>query len=100
MKKHLESNRFLIKLMNSIHYNVYSEKIAPFNIYEMPNIQTEYIIHYGASEKAYAMLYASDQYNAANVEAIGETGMIRLAEGTEDLTQGGIYTSGADGLWK
>ena len=28
------------------------------------------------------------------------TAFITTAEGTEDLTQGGIYTSGADGLWK
>ena len=61
--------------------NVYWENISPFNIFEMPNIQTEYIIHYGAAEKAYAMLFASDAYNEAIVEAIGENGIIRIAEG-------------------
>ena len=61
--------------------NVYYEDISPFNIFEMPNIQTEYIIHYGAAEKAYAMLFASEKYNEAIVEAIGENGIIRIAEG-------------------
>ena len=61
--------------------NVYYEGVTPFNIYEMPNIQTEYIIHYGASEKAYAMLFAMGGFNVATVEAIGESGIIRLNEG-------------------
>lgn len=61
--------------------NVYYEGVTPFNVYEMPNIQTEYIIHYGASEKAYAMLFAMGGFNVATVEAIGESGIIRLNEG-------------------
>ena len=61
--------------------NVYYCGIAPFNIFEMPNIQTRYIIHYGATEYAYAMLYAMDTFNMVYVEAIGEQGIIRVNEG-------------------
>ena len=61
--------------------NVYYENIAPFNVYEMPNIQTNYVIHYGASEMAYAMLVALDNYQEIMVEAIGANGIIRLNQG-------------------
>ena len=61
--------------------NVYLEGYAPFNIYEMPNIQTNYVIHYGASEMAYAMLFANEAFNETIVEAIGKNGIIRLNEG-------------------
>ena len=61
--------------------NVYMEDIAPFNIYEMPNIQTTYIINYGASEYAYAMLYAMNTFNETVAQVIGSDGMIRLSEG-------------------
>ncbi len=59
--------------------NVYMEDIAPFNIYEMPNIQTTYIINYGASEYAYAMLYAMNTFNETVAQVIGSDGMIRLS---------------------
>lgn len=61
--------------------NVYSEGCVPFNVYEMPNIQTEYVIHYGASEQAYAMLYALETFNNAVIEAIGANGILRVNEG-------------------
>lgn len=60
--------------------NVYMEDIAPFNIYEMPNIQTTYIINYGASEYAYAMLYAMNTFNETVAQVIGSDGMIRLSK--------------------
>lgn len=60
---------------------MYSRGITPFNIYEMPNIQTEYIINYGAVEYAYAVLYASSMFNEAIVEVIGTNGIIKPAEG-------------------
>ena len=63
--------------------NVYMEDIAPFNIYEMPNIQTTYIINYGASEYAYAMLYAMNTFNETVAQVIGDEGMIRLGDSAD-----------------
>ena len=60
--------------------SVFFDGYAPFNIYEMPNIQTNYIIKYGATEYAYAMLYASKSFQEAFVEVIGDNGIIRLSE--------------------
>lgn len=60
---------------------MYSLGITPFNIYEMPNIQTNYIINYGAVEYAYAVLYASNMFNETIAEVIGTNGIIKLAEG-------------------
>ena len=60
--------------------SVFFDGYAPFNIYEMPNIQTNYIIKYGATEYAYAMLYASESFQEAFVEVIGDNGIIRLSE--------------------
>ena len=61
--------------------NIFYEGYAPFNIYEMPNIMTNYTIHYGANEIAYAMLYASSNYQESEVVAIGAEGIIRVDEG-------------------
>ena len=61
--------------------NVYNAGFVPLNIYEMPNIQTNYTIRYGANEYAYAMLVAMGGYNVAEVCAIGAEGMIRPAIG-------------------
>lgn len=61
--------------------NVYSEGYVPFNVYEMPNIQTNYYIYYGAKEYAYAMLVALGGYNETEICAIGSDGMIRLSQG-------------------
>ena len=60
---------------------VFGRGLAPFNIYEMPNILVNYIIHAGATETAYAMLYASDTFNEAEVTAIGVGGIINLNAG-------------------
>lgn len=61
--------------------NVYSRGVAPFNIFEAPNVLTEYVINYGSTEKLYAMLYAGGAYNEVLVAAIGNDGIISLAEG-------------------
>lgn len=61
--------------------NIFYKGYAPFNIYEMPNIMTNYTIHYGANEIAYAMLYASSNYQESEVVAIGADGIIRVNEG-------------------
>ncbi len=61
--------------------NIFYEGYAPFNIYEMPNIMTNYTIHYGANEIAYAMLYASSNYQESEVVAIGAVGIIRVNGG-------------------
>ena len=60
---------------------VFGRGLAPFNIYEMPNILVNYTIHAGATETAYAMLYASDTFNEAEVTAIGVGGIINLNAG-------------------
>ena len=60
---------------------VFGRGLAPFNIYEIPNILVNYTIHAGATETAYAMLYASDTFNEAEVTAIGVGGIINLNAG-------------------
>lgn len=63
--------------------NVYDAGFAPFNIFEMPNVLVSYKINYGATEYAYAMLYAMEQFNEVNVEVIGDEGMIRLGDSVD-----------------
>ena len=63
--------------------NVYSEGYAPFNIFEMPNVLVSYKINYGATEYAYAMLYAMEMFNEVTVEVIGDEGMIRLGDSAD-----------------
>lgn len=54
--------------------------IAPFRIYEMPNIQCNYSILYGAEHKGYLDLYASNQHRTDIVTIIGNSNAMLIME--------------------
>lgn len=55
-------------------------KIAPFRIYEMPNIQCNYSILYGAEHKGYLDLYASNQHRTDITTIIGNSNAMLIME--------------------
>lgn len=55
-------------------------KIAPFRIYEMPNIQCNYSILYGAEHKGYLDLYASDKHRTAVATIFGKGSAMMIME--------------------
>lgn len=55
-------------------------KIAPFRIYEMPNIQCKYSIIYGAKSMGYLDLYASNQHRTDIVTIIGNSNAMLIME--------------------
>lgn len=55
-------------------------KIAPFRIYEMPNIQCKYSIIYGAKSIGYLDLYASNQHRTDTATIIGSSNAILIME--------------------
>lgn len=62
-------------------------KIAPFRIYEMPNIQCNYSILYGAEHKGYLDLYASDQHRSAVATIFGKgSAMMIMEDSTAHIT--------------
>ena len=62
-------------------------KIAPFRIYEMPNIQCNYSILYGAEHKGYLDLYASDKHRTAVTTIFGKgTAMMIMEDATAHIT--------------
>lgn len=62
-------------------------KIAPFRIYEMPNIQCNYSILYGAEHKVYLDLYASDQHRSAVATIFGKgSAMMIMEDSTAHIT--------------
>ena len=61
--------------------------IAPFRIYEMPNIQCNYSILYGAEHKGYLDLYASDQHRTAVATIFGKgSAMIIMEDSTAHIS--------------
>lgn len=61
--------------------------IAPFRIYEMPNIQCNYSILYEAEHKGYLDLYASDQHRTAVATIFGKgSAMIIMEDSTAHIT--------------
>ena len=62
-------------------------KIAPFRIYEMPNIQCNYSILYGAEHKGYLDLYASDKHRTAVATIFGKgSAMMIMEDSTAHIT--------------
>ena len=55
-------------------------KIAPFRIYEMPNIQCKYSIIYGAKSIGYLDLYASNQHRTDTATIIGSSNAMLIME--------------------
>lgn len=61
--------------------------IAPFRIYEMPNIQCNYSILYGAEHKGYLDLYASDKHRTAVATILGKgSAMMIMEDSTAHIT--------------
>lgn len=61
--------------------------IAPFRIYEMPNIQCNYSILYGAEHKGYLDLYASDKHRTAVATIFGKgSAMMIMEDSTAHIT--------------
>ena len=61
--------------------------IAPFRIYEMPNIQCNYSILYGAEHKGYLDLYASDKHKTAVATILGKgSAMMIMEDSTAHIT--------------
>lgn len=61
--------------------------IAPFRIYEMPNIQCNYSILYGAEHKGYLDLYASDKHRTAAATIFGKgSAMMIMEDSTAHIT--------------
>ncbi len=60
--------------------NVYKQ-IAPFWQYEMPNIQANFRVDYGALYYGRANLYALSQYNKVDAVIVGTAGVFELNEG-------------------
>ena len=61
--------------------------IAPFRIYEMPNIQCNYSILYEAEHKGYLDLYASDQHRTAVATIFGKgSAMMIMEDSTAHIT--------------
>lgn len=61
--------------------------IAPFRIYEMPNIQCNYSILYGAEHKGYLDLYASDKHRTAVATIFGKgSAMMIMEDATAHIT--------------
>lgn len=56
----------------------YNKDISPFSQYEMPNIQCNMRIYYGASVTGYCELYALDASHYTTTQMIGSDGIIRL----------------------
>lgn len=54
--------------------------IAPFRIYEMPNIQCKYSIIYGAKSIGYLDLYASNQHRTDKATIIGSSNAMLIME--------------------
>lgn len=54
--------------------------IAPFRIYEMPNIQCKYSIIYGAKSMGYLDLYASDKHRTDVATIIGSSNAMLIME--------------------
>ncbi len=62
-------------------------KIAPFRIYEMPNVQCNYSILYGAEHKGYLDLYASDKHRTAVATIFGKgSAMMIMEDSTAHIT--------------
>lgn len=55
-------------------------EIAPFRIYEMPNIQCKYSIIYGAKSMGYLDLYASNQHRTDTATIIGSSNAMLIME--------------------
>ena len=56
--------------------------VFPFNQYAVQNVEVPLTLHTGATETAYAAIYAGDSVNTASVPFIGSNGLFNLTSGS------------------
>ena len=74
-----------------------SNKVFPFSQYYIQNIEAALILKKGATETAYAAVYASDRINPSAIPFVGDNGMFKVVSGSltkkyDGATDRMIYT--------
>ena len=72
-------------------------KVFPFNQYDIQNVESAMTLEQGATETAYAAVYASSRINTSTIPFIGDKGMFKIVSGSLTKTYDGttdriIYT--------
>ena len=57
-------------------------KVFPFNQYDIQNVESAMTLEQGATETAYAAVYASSRINPSAIPFIGDTGMFKIVSGS------------------
>ena len=57
-------------------------KVFPFNQYDIQNVESAMTLEQGATETAYAAVYASNRINPSAIPFIGDTGMFKIVSGS------------------
>ena len=72
-------------------------KVFPFNQYDIQNVESAMTLEQGATETAYAAVYASSRINTSAIPFIGDSGMFKIVSGSltkmyDGTTDRNIYT--------
>ena len=59
----------------------WTNRVAPFSEYEMPNIQCNSRYYSGSKLTGYADLWASDKHNTTTIDAISSSGILQITNG-------------------
>ena len=57
-------------------------KVFPFNQYDIQNVESAMTLEQGATETAYAAVYASSRINTSAIPFIGDKGMFKIVSGS------------------
>ncbi|MCC2129040.1 InlB B-repeat-containing protein [Oscillospiraceae bacterium CLA-AA-H272] len=57
-------------------------KVFPFNQYDIQNVESAMTLEQGATETAFAAVYASSRINTSAIPFIGDTGMFKIVSGS------------------
>lgn len=57
-------------------------KVFPFSQYDIQNVESAMTLEQGATETAYAVVYASSRINASAIPFIGDSGMFKIVSGS------------------
>ena len=57
-------------------------KVFPFSQYDIQNVESAMTLEHGATEYAYAAVYASSRINASTIPFIGDNGMFKIVSGS------------------
>ena len=57
-------------------------KVFPFNQYDIQNVESAMTLEQGATETAYAAVYASSRINPSAIPFIGDSGMFKIVSGS------------------